>query len=141
MSSEISVSSTIESRIESVDAAEERVRRFASDSGVEEEDQYFISLAAREILINAVKHGNHFDRNKKVLLRLIKTSDSMAIEVTDEGDGFQVEGVPNPHAEENRERRSGRGLALAMAIMDEFVVTKKLPHGTHVRMVKHFVAS
>ena len=137
MEDEMTVMSTLESRVESVDVAEEEVRRFALEAGFDDSDQYFIGLAAREILINAVKHGNGFDRNKKVSIRMSKNSESLTIEVFDEGEGFQLEKVPNPLAPENLERRSGRGITIALAIMDEFFVEKNRPHGTHIRMLKH----
>lgn len=136
MEPEITVTSTLDSRVESVDLAEEAVRRFTLEAGFDESDQYFIGLAAREILMNAVKHGNGFDANKKVAVRLSKDEENLTIEVSDEGTGFQMESVPDPRAPENQQRRSGRGLAIALAIMDEFRVEKNSPNGTHVRMMK-----
>jgi serine/threonine-protein kinase RsbW len=133
---EKTVTSTFDSRIESVDVAEEAVRRFALEAGFDESNQYFIGLAAREILMNAVKHGNGFDRNKKVSVRLSRDAGSLTIEVSDEGGGFQLESVPDPKAPENVNRRSGRGLAIALAIMDEFGVDRNSPGGTHIRMMK-----
>jgi serine/threonine-protein kinase RsbW len=141
MEPELTVTSTLESRVESVDVAEEAVRRFTLEAGFDESDQYFIGLAAREILINAVKHGNGFDRNKKIAVRMSKDDENLMIEVTDEGNGFQLESVPDPRAPENLERRSGRGLAIALAIMDEFRVEKNSPHGTHIRMLKRIKKS
>jgi serine/threonine-protein kinase RsbW len=129
-------SSTLDSVVESVDGAEESVRRFAQHAGFEESDQYFIGLAVREILINAIKHGNRFDQSKKVGLRLATNGGDLTIEVTDQGEGFRIESVPDPHLPENLERRSGRGIAMALAIMDEFSVDRNSPAGTHVRMAK-----
>jgi serine/threonine-protein kinase RsbW len=136
--SELTAVSTFESRVESIDDAEEFVRRFSKDAGFEESDQYFIGLAAREVVINAMKHGNRFDRNKKVGIRLSKDSHALTIEVSDEGDGFLMKDVPDPRKAENQERRSGRGITMASAIMDEFFIEKHEPHGTHIRMIKHF---
>jgi len=134
--SEISVFSHLDSRVEAVDGAEESVRLFAQEAGFDEEDLYFIGLATREILINAIKHGNRFDRHKKIGLRLSRDASRFTIEVLDEGDGFRIDAVPDPHLSEHRERRSGRGITIALAIMDEFFVEKNVPHGTHIRMVK-----
>jgi serine/threonine-protein kinase RsbW len=133
-------SSTLDSLVESVDGAEESVRRFAQDAGFEESEQYFIGLAVREILVNAIKHGNRFDPSKKVGLRLSTDKDDLTIEVTDEGEGFRIESVPDSKLPENLERRSGRGITMALAIMDEFSVDKNSPNGTHVRMVKRLPA-
>jgi serine/threonine-protein kinase RsbW len=134
--SDLSVASTLESKIESVDIAEEMIHRYCRDAGFSEEDQYFVGLAAHEILVNAIKHGNRFDPRKKVGFRLARDPGRLTIEVTDEGDGFRLDEVPDPHAGENRHRDSGRGLAIALAIMDEFSVDRNQPHGTRIRMVK-----
>ena len=133
-------SSTLDSVVESVHSAEEIVRRFALEAGFEESDRYFIGLAVREIVINAIKHGNRFDQNKKVGLRLSTNGDDLIIEVTDQGDGFRIESVPDPHLPENRERESGRGIAIASAFMDEFSVDRNSPSGTYVRMAKRLPA-
>ncbi len=130
------VCSTFDSTLEAVDAAEESVRVFARGAGFGEQDVYFMGLAAREILINAVVHGNGFDVNKKVTLRLCWELGCLSVEVLDEGDGFRLEAVPDPRLQENRERWSGRGVAIARQIMDEFHVEKNLPRGACVRMVK-----
>jgi len=129
-------SSTLQSRVELVDDAEESVRRFARDVGFEESDQYFIGLAVREMLINAIKHGNRFDKNKSVGLRLSRNGADMTFEITDQGEGFRLESVPDPHLPENQERRSGRGIAIVVAVMDEFSVNRNSSGGTHVRMIK-----
>ena len=127
---------TLDSNVEVVDEVEATIRDYAGKLGFEEPDQYFIGLAAREILINAIKHGNRFDAAKKVQVRLSGVG-GLTIEVIDEGDGFQLESVPDPRAPENLERTSGRGLVMARRIMDEFAVEQIEPRGTRVRMVKH----
>ena len=136
MNSVPAFSSTLDSVVESADSAEESVRQFALEAGFEESDQYFIGLAAREILINAIKHGNRFDPKKKVGLSMSISRSNLIIEVTDQGEGFQLESVPDPRLPENLGRRSGRGVTMALAIMDEFSVDRNSPGGTHVRMAK-----
>ena len=127
---------TLESSLESVDLAEQSTLRYTEAVGFEEADRYFIGLAVREIVVNAIKHGNHFDLARKALLRLSMNGAELIIEVTDEGDGFRLEDVPDPGLPENRERRSGRGVTIAIGLMDEFVVDRNMPHGTHIRMMK-----
>jgi serine/threonine-protein kinase RsbW len=130
------VTASLDSKLESVETFEDMVRGFSRDCGFDDDDQYFIALAAREIVINAIKHGNRFDPAKKVNVRLGRDGDWMSIEVCDDGDGFRLEQVPDPRSPENQERKSGRGLAMTLAIMDEFFVEKNRPRGTHVRMLK-----
>ena len=45
--------------------------------------------------------------------------------------------LPDPLAEENLLRQSGRGLLMMKAFMDEFQVRQRQPQGTEVRMVKN----
>jgi serine/threonine-protein kinase RsbW len=129
-------SSTLDSVVESVDGAEECARRCAHDAGFGESEQFFIGLAIREILINAMKHGNRFDPGKKVGFEMSLDGQDLIMDVTDQGAGFDIETVPDPLRAENLERKSGRGIAMARKIMDEISVTANSPCGSHVRMVK-----
>ena len=128
--------STLDSTLESVDAAEDSVRRFAEEAGFDESVRYFIALAAREILVNAVKHGNRFDPARKVDLRLSVDDAKLTIEVKDQGTGFDIESVPDPRLEENLGLPSGRGLTLARGLMDDFHIESGSA-GTYVRMSKN----
>jgi serine/threonine-protein kinase RsbW len=130
------VTLTLESRVETVDGAEETARAFAGRNGFSEGDQYFIGLAIREILVNAIKHGNRFDPSKVVTMQLSGEPGELIVDVCDEGEGFQLAGLPDPLAEENLERRSGRGVAMAKTIMDTLTVDRAQPRGAHVRMSK-----
>lgn len=136
MQNEKTMTSTLESTAEAVDVGEDAVRYFTAESGFDDSDQYFVGLAAREMLINAIKHGNRFDRNKKVTVRMTLTPEKMTLEFFDEGDGFKLENVLDPADPANRERRSGRGITIAVAVMDEFFVDRHQPRGTHIRMSK-----
>jgi len=49
-----------------------------------------ISLALREALINAVKHGNHFNPEASVHLSLYLSPGEIKIDVSDEGSGFDL---------------------------------------------------
>jgi serine/threonine-protein kinase RsbW len=44
--------------------------------------------------------------------------------------------LPDPRANENLLRHSGRGLLLIQAFMDEFEIRPRQPKGTEVKMVK-----
>lgn len=137
----LSFSSSLDSSPESVDDAEASVRRFAEDAGFDESDTYFIALAVREIYANAVKHGNRFDPAKKVDLRLTASEKELIVEVKDQGNGFNIDDVPDPRLPENLDKPSGRGLVLAKGIMDEFHIEANSPGGTYVRMSKLLPAS
>jgi serine/threonine-protein kinase RsbW len=71
-----------------------------------------IKLALDEAMINAVKHGNKLDPNKRVQV-WVKVSPAVCdITIQDEGPGFNPDAVPDPTLEENLEKSGGRGLLL-----------------------------
>ena len=127
----------LESTLDSVDQAEDLVLREAREMGFDEDEQHHIGISLRECLVNAVVHGNKYNSRKKVKLVVSRTPDRLEILVGDEGEGFDVQRVPDPLAEENLLRQSGRGVMMIQAFVDEFHVRRREPAGTEVRMVKY----
>lgn len=131
---------TLETLLDSVDLAESIVKRVAEASGFEEDDVHKIGMAVREGVINAYNYGNQHDRHKKIRITVELAPDKMTVHVLDEGKGFELTEVPDPLAEENLLRTSGRGIFLMRAFMDdlavrrgpsggaELVMSKRLPH-------------
>ena len=132
----VKVERAFDSTLECVDDAEAVILDAAAKAGFDEDDQHHISMAARECLVNAVVHGNRYSLLKKVHLSIDASPDRIRIVITDEGEGFDLSDLPDPLAEENILRHSGRGIFLIRAFMDEFNVRKVSPHGTEVTLVK-----
>jgi serine/threonine-protein kinase RsbW len=131
------VDELLESTLESVDQAEETVLRLATSMGFDEDDRHRIGIAVRECMVNAVVHGNRYHSRKKVHLTVSRSGDRLEILIGDEGGSFDASKIPDPLAEENLLRQSGRGLLMMKAFMDEFQVRPRKPQGTEVRMVKY----
>ncbi len=87
--------------------------------GYSEHDIFSIKLALEEALVNAIKHGNQMDPDKQVVVAYTITANRFDIRITDEGQGFNPEDVPDPTAPENLERPCGRGLLLIRGFMTE----------------------
>ena len=128
---------SLDSALDSVDRAEEEVVRFAEGAGFGEEDVQKVGMAVRESMVNAVLHGNQYDPGKKAGVRVEVQDSSLVITITDEGAGFELNDVPDPLANENLLRHSGRGIFLIRAFMDDVKVRRLAPRGTEVRMVKY----
>jgi serine/threonine-protein kinase RsbW len=109
----------------------------ARELGFDEDDLHKIGIAVRECVVNAVVHGNRYNARKKVRVKVSRSADRLAITIADEGEGFDPTAVPDPLANENLLRFSGRGVMLMRAFMDEFDVCLREPKGTEVRMVKY----
>ena len=111
--------------------------RTAREMGFDEDQQHEIGISLRECMVNAVVHGNRYNTRKKVHFVLSHTPERLEIIIGDEGDGFDATNVPDPLAEENLLRQSGRGVLMMQAFMDEFQISRRDPRGTEVRMVKY----
>ncbi len=132
----VQVDESLESALESVDAAEASVLGVAEAVGFPEDELHRIGMAVREAMVNAVVHGNRYSARKKVRLKVLQAPDHIVISVADEGEGFEMHTVPDPLSEENILRHSGRGLLLIQAFMDEVSVAKTEGAGTEIKMVK-----
>ena len=124
------------STLESVDEAEAAILLAASNAGFDEDEQHRIGMSVRECMVNAVVHGNRYNRNKVVHVGVTKKGEQFTIRVIDQGEGFEVQEVPDPLQENNLLRHSGRGLFLMGAFMDDVKVRKAVPEGTEVTLVK-----
>lgn len=130
----------LESNLESVDSAEALCVDAAKKIGLDEDACMDLGLAVREAMVNAVAHGNKYDAAKQVRLVLETRSDSLRITIIDQGDGFDLNRVPDPTEGENLMRGSGRGLLLIQTFVDEFTVRKSPAGGAEVTLVKYAIS-
>jgi len=131
------VDTFLESTLESVDRAEELVLDAAKKAGINEDDALSLGMAVRECAVNAVVHGNRYNLNKKVHLTIARDPEKLTIRIVDQGEGFDLQNLPDPLAEENLLRHSGRGIFIIRAFTDDFSVRRLEPAGTEVTMVKN----
>jgi len=110
---------TIPSDLAEARAIQHQIEQLLHERQTHEHDLFGIKLALEEGLINAIKHGNQMDRNKKVRVSFRLAADYFEVQIGDEGPGFDPEDVPDPTAVENLERPCGRGLMLMRHYMSE----------------------
>lgn len=127
---------SLPSRIDTVATAAAAVAEFLSRSGITEDAAFGIDMAVREAVTNAVVHGNRQDENKTVDVSLKSSPDAVEISVHDQGTGFNPEAVPDPTADENILKASGRGIFFMRSFMDEVDWLIRPGGGTTVRMLK-----
>ena len=97
-------------------------------------DVFGVRLALEEALVNAIKHGNGMDPNKKVHIECRVSRERVWIRIRDEGEGFDLNALPDPTLEENLEKPSGRGVLL----MREFMTNVEYnDRGNCVTLEKH----
>ena len=130
----------LSSTMESVGEVEAAADKLAAEAGLDEDERFHVTMAVREAAVNAVLHGNEYDPAREIAVGFENTGKALIITIADEGKGFTPESVPDPLAEENLLRGTGRGIFLIRSLMDE-VHFRQLHPGTELTLVKHLAAA
>jgi serine/threonine-protein kinase RsbW len=108
--------------------------------GFDEDSMHWISVAIRESVINAIKHGNRSDTNKHVFVEFETATKAdvpeLAIRVRDQGEGFDPDDIADCLDPENILKSSGRGIFLIRNFMDDVQLKRAPEGGMEIRMVK-----
>ncbi len=75
-----------------------------------------VFLCISEAITNSIVHGNKEDHTKTVELNIDCKSRLIQVRVTDEGEGFDIEKVPDPTHKDNLLNETGRGLHIIKSI-------------------------
>jgi serine/threonine-protein kinase RsbW len=75
-------------------------------------------VSITEAVNNGIVHGNKSNPDKLVYLSCTCFENRIVFVVRDEGTGFIKEDLPNPLAEENLLKESGRGILIIEHLMD-----------------------
>ena len=110
---------TIPSDLSEARRVQDLIEEALQASAYTEHDIFAIKLALEEALVNAIKHGNQMDPDKRVFVVYRVTAERFDIRITDEGAGFNPADVPDPTDPANLERPCGRGLLLMRGFMTE----------------------
>ncbi len=102
----------INSTYEEVDAVVDEILDYLqSNCRLENEHLVFIiNFTLRELLINAVEHGNKLIKEKRVMCVVSFTDNDICIDVFDEGNGFKLKKRMSEIAKEDMLRLRGRGI-------------------------------
>jgi len=101
---------------------------------------HWVSVAVRESVINAIKHGNREVEDKRVTVEFTLSPaddpDRLKVRVVDQGEGFDPVEVADPLAPENLLKSSGRGIFFMRSFMDDLKLQRAPEGGMEVVMVK-----
>jgi serine/threonine-protein kinase RsbW len=124
----------IPSEIKAISPLVEGLMRLIEESRCVCGEELCVELALTEALNNAVVHGNRMDRQKLVqILCRCELGKGVSVVVTDQGQGFDPNTVPDPTAAENINNDHGRGIWVMKGMMDDVSFERG---GTEVRMRK-----
>jgi serine/threonine-protein kinase RsbW len=126
----------IASRFEMLDVVQTVLAQCSAVAGFDEEAVHYMSVAVRESVVNAIRHGNRQDESKRVHVRFTIHDRALEIQVRDEGKGFDPASIADPLAPENLLKAYGRGIFFMRQFMDEVTHAFPAKGGTVVRMLK-----
>ena len=113
------------SKQESITLLENLIEEISDKYQVSEDTFANMMTCLNEVVINAIMHGNKLDSNKKVIVNADIESKRIVWTVTDEGEGFDYDNLPDPTAPENLENLTGRGVFIVRHLADQYIFNTK----------------
>ena len=130
----LGVTARIAARFEEIDLVDRLAAAWLRHAGLRDAELDHLVLGVREAVANAVRHGSGADPGKTVEIVFEQRNNVAHIRVEDDGEGFDLEALPDPLAPENLLRPSGRGILLMRAYADD--VDFSFSRGTRVELSK-----
>ncbi len=130
----INCSMVVESKSSAVVGVCNQILARMEQNNFDKDDLFAVHLTLEEAFLNAVKHGNKMDPTKKVKVDYSVDADKVEISITDEGNGFQPDEVPDPRFGAELYQPGGRGLLLMNSYMDTVRYNEQ---GNSVYMVRY----
>ena len=140
MAEEKSFHLAIGSRFENIELVQIVLKDSLERLGLDEDTLYWVDIAVREAVANAIKHGNRQDPAKRVYLSLAGGAEAIEIVVGDEGQGFEATAVADPLAPENQMKTSGRGIFYMKTFMDEVRFERAEGGGMEIFLTKNLAS-
>lgn len=113
------------SKQESITLLENLIEEIADKYNVGEDTFANMMTCLNEATINAIIHGNKLDLQKKVIVNAEIDNRRIIWTVTDEGEGFDYNNLPDPTAPENIENLTGRGVFIIKHLADQCIFNSK----------------
>lgn len=112
---------SISSEISNIVKIENFIESFTTCFNLTPELYGRISLSVIEAVNNAILSGNKREAIKKVTVAAEKVNKQFRVTVTDEGEGFDYNDIPDPTLPGNIDKITGRGLYLMKTLSDELI--------------------
>ncbi|WCT12304.1 ATP-binding protein [Mucilaginibacter jinjuensis] len=109
------------SKPESIVELENLIEDIADTYQISDDTFANMMTCLNEVVMNAIVHGNKMDENKKVIVNAEIDHKRIMWTITDEGDGFDYNNLPDPTAEENLENLTGRGVFIVKQLSDQCI--------------------
>lgn len=108
----------IPSSSENIRLVERLVEDVCDVFNVNEDSYGNILIAVTEAVNNAMHHGNKGNPNKHIKIGFESSNEKIKFSVTDEGQGFDYNNLPDPTDPANLDKPNGRGVFLMKNLAD-----------------------
>lgn len=108
----------IESKANNIAMIEPYLKEIIEENHICSERYADILISLTEAVNNAIIHGNDRDESKYVKILMTEGEQGVVFSVTDEGQGFDPENVPDPTTEAFIECCGGRGVFIIKSLAD-----------------------
>jgi serine/threonine-protein kinase RsbW len=109
---------TINSDVEKLRVVETLVDTLSKKLGIPDEVYGKILISTVEAVNNAILHGNKGDASKMVTVNFTADGNTFDVTVTDQGEGFKYDTLPDPTDQANIENLHGRGVFIMRSLAD-----------------------
>lgn len=114
------------SRIDSITTLENFIDTLREKYSFSDEVYANVLTCLSEATVNAIIHGNKENPNKKVYINLEVIEEKRLIfTISDEGNGFNFNNLPDPTAPENLENLTGRGVFIIKRLADQCIFNSR----------------
>lgn len=125
---------TLKSTYEDIEKLEPYLSDLQKEIGFNNDLYAKLMLTVSEAVTNSVVHGNKLDESKSVVVRAKSDGKLLEFMISDEGQGFEPDDVPNPLEKENLLKTSGRGVFLMNEYAEDVSYSKD---GTMLTLTFH----
>ena len=110
---------TISSNPNNILEVESYLKKLENDFGFNSDQYGDILISLTEAVNNAIAHGNKNNPSKSVQIGFENAEKKITFSVSDEGNGFDYNGLPDPTDPNNIDKINGRGVFLMKHLADK----------------------
>lgn len=110
---------TLPTDLDSLAEIESLIEQIRAERDFGDEVAGNLMMAFHEAVTNAIIHGNKLDPSKVVDIKAWFDDHQLVLQVTDQGEGFNPDALPDPLNENNLLKSGGRGVFLIRQFSDD----------------------
>lgn len=116
------------------------IQKIADENKLDAKTVAGLILAVDEASTNIVKHAYHYSNDKEIIIELTLDNGVCTVTLTDFGDSFDLDSIPNPDMKDYLEKRKvgGLGIFLMRTLLDKVEYFSDHSAGNKLVLVKNF---